>query len=535
MICAVASPISSPITLPLNLLDRPGLEEFGVTYELQQSIVKQKTEDRQIHDTLIFVEHAPVYTVGRGVEFQSPVICNARSVPWVEINRGGQATYHGPGQLVVYPIFDLEKHGRDVHVFIRKLEAVLIAALREFDVVGVVREGLTGVWVDCGFAGFKKIASIGIGVSRWISYHGLALNVSTDLSYFQAISACGQSGDVVTSLDQICGERHQSVPTMQVVKDAVESAFRFSFGYENRKVATPRIGKPKWLKVQAPGSVQYLETHDIVKQLKLLTVCEEAHCPNRGECWTHHTATFMIMGELCTRRCAFCAVKDGTTANLEMLDSLEPVRVGVAVKQLELKHVVITSVDRDDLPDQGADHYNKTVRAIRMQNPECKIELLIPDMRGDAVLIRKILESGEVAVLNHNVETVPRLYRQVRPGAGFERSLGVLRVARDFSSSIKTKSGIMVGLGETKSEVLEVMDRLREVDCNIITIGQYLQPTHKQLPVQRFVTPEEFEEYRDEGLRRGFSHVESGPLVRSSYHAWKHSVEIPVIQQVEQQ
>ncbi len=287
-----------------------------------------------------------------------------------------------------------------------------------------------------------------------------------------------------------------------------------------KKSETPR--KPAWLKVRAPGSPTYLETKEIVKSLKLVTVCEEAMCPNIGECWSHHTATFMIMGEACTRRCNFCSVKDGTPENLQPLDQLEPYRTGMAVNKLGLKHVVVTSVDRDDLPDQGAGHFAKTVSEIRRFNPDCDIELLIPDLRGERELLGTIIAS-KIKVLNHNVETVPRLYKKVRPGAEYLRSLSILRWAKEFDSEVLTKSGLMVGLGERPEEVEAVMDDLLKNNVDIMTIGQYLRPTAKQMPVKEFVTPEQFERYREIGQKKGFKHIESGPFVRSSYHAWAHT------------
>jgi lipoic acid synthetase len=287
------------------------------------------------------------------------------------------------------------------------------------------------------------------------------------------------------------------------------------------------IVKPSWLKVRAPGSPEYLETKKIVKDLKLHTVCEEAMCPNIGECWSHHTATFMIMGELCTRKCHFCSVKKGTSETLVALDPNEPERVGVAVKELGLKHAVVTSVDRDDVADNGASHFLKTVASIRRHAPGCKVELLIPDLKGCRQDLETIL-SAKIDVLNHNIETVPRLYKKVRPGAGYIRSLSIHRWAKEIDPSTVTKSGIMVGLGETKDEVLGVMDDMRAVGIDVMTIGQYLRPSAKQLPVRAFITPEEFKEYEEEGLKRGFRFVESGPFVRSSYHAWKHTADIAV-------
>ncbi|MEY4699930.1 MAG: lipoyl synthase [Pseudomonadota bacterium] len=287
------------------------------------------------------------------------------------------------------------------------------------------------------------------------------------------------------------------------------------------------IVKPSWLKVRAPGSPEYLETKKIVKDLKLHTVCEEAMCPNIGECWSHHTATFMIMGELCTRKCHFCSVKKGTSETLVALDPNEPERVGVAVKELGLKHAVVTSVDRDDVADNGAGHFLKTVASIRKHAPGCKVELLIPDLKGCRQDLETIL-SAKIDVLNHNIETVPRLYKKVRPGAGYIRSLSIHRWAKEIDPTTVTKSGIMVGLGETKDEVLGVMDDMRAVGIDVMTIGQYLRPSAKQLPVRAFITPEEFKEYEEEGLKRGFRFVESGPFVRSSYHAWKHTADIAV-------
>ena len=288
-----------------------------------------------------------------------------------------------------------------------------------------------------------------------------------------------------------------------------------------------RLVKPPWLKVRAPGSPGYMQTRDIVKGGRLNTVCEEAHCPNIGECWSHHTATFMIMGEFCTRRCHFCSVQDGTSQTLQPLHPTEPYRTGVAVRELGLAHVVITSVDRDDIKDYGAEHFAKTVAAIHREAPRCKIELLIPDLMGSKKDLLTIMAS-KVDVLNHNVETVPRLYKKVRPKAGYIRSLSVLRWAKELDQSVKTKSGIMVGLGEKTGEVLQTMDDLRAANVDIMTIGQYLRPTRKQMPVREFITPEEFTYYKEEGLRRGFLFVESGPLVRSSYHAWKHTSSSPI-------
>ena len=525
----------------LQVINRVGPEDYTATLSLQTNLLDAKVHDRELDDTLILVEHEPVYTVGRSVPFQKLQGDKFSKVKWVEVGRGGKATYHGPGQLVAYPIFDLSRQKQDVHVYLRRLEQVAIRFLAHYGITGYAREGLTGLWVSVPHGGgHKKIASIGIGVRKWITYHGIAINLTNDLSYFQAIEACGQDGGSVISLQQLKDELgSDSQIDLQEAREKLVSAFCDEFSYiledgsapanasSNLEQGIKRRSRPKWLKVKAPGSPEYLETYDIIRKHKLVTVCEEARCPNMGECWTHSTATFMIMGDQCTRRCSFCSVKDGTLSNLKPLEPFEPARIAQAVLKLGLKHVVITSVNRDDLPDMGAAHFDKVVKAITHVRPECDIELLIPDMRGRRELVETILQSGNVKVLNHNIETVPRLYKQVRPGAVLKRSLNILRWAREIQPEVRSKSGVMVGLGETRDEVLEVMDQLRESDVQVMTIGQYLQPTPQQLPVVRFVTPDEFSMYREEGLKRGFLHVESGPLVRSSYHAWEHTGEEP--------
>lgn len=510
----------------LQVVERAGPEPYLKTLEAQTNLLEAKIQDESLPDYLILVEHEHVYTAGRSAPFGNSVSVHGQEIPWHEVGRGGKATYHGPSQLVAYPIFNLEGHGKDVHVFLRKLEEAGIATLAEYGLEAEVRAGLTGIWLRNLNSEWKKIASIGIGVKRWVSYHGIAINLDPDLSFFKQISPCDQSGEVMTSIAEQLRERGQPVPEMDDLKDRLVAnlARVFNLEVEPRLQAKPLAerSRPDWLKVKAGGSPEFLETNGVVRKLNLVTVCEEARCPNIGECWSHHTATFMIMGELCTRRCSFCAVRDGTLESLNPLDPLEPYKVAKAIAELGLKHVVITSVNRDDLADMGAEHFNKTVQQIRQHNPQTDVELLTPDMRGRRELVETILSGGGVKVYNHNLETVPRLYRTVRPGASFRRSLDILRWVKEIRPEVKTKSGIMVGLGEEREEVLEVMSALREVGVDILTIGQYLQPTEKQLPIQRYVTPEEFEDYRIAGEAKGFSFVESAPLVRSSYHAWRH-------------
>jgi lipoic acid synthetase len=275
---------------------------------------------------------------------------------------------------------------------------------------------------------------------------------------------------------------------------------------------------PDWIKVKAPGSANYLRLKRILRERKLHSVCEEARCPNIGECWGHNTATFLILGDICTRGCRFCAIGKGKPVGL---DPEEPKNVGLTVKDLGLDHIVVTSVDRDDLPDGGSAHFAQTVFWIKQLNPGIRVEVLIPDFKGDERAIETVVRSG-IDILNHNVETVPRLYKKVRPGSVYRRSLEVLKTAKALRAEVLTKSGLMLGVGETPDEVLETLHDLRAAGCDIVTLGQYLQPSLDQLKVERYVTPDEFAALKVEGQKLGFRHVESGPLVRSSYHAWSH-------------
>jgi len=273
--------------------------------------------------------------------------------------------------------------------------------------------------------------------------------------------------------------------------------------------------RPRWLRAPAPVGGNYRELKELVGGLRLHTVCESAACPNIGECWNHRTATFMILGNVCTRRCGFCAVQSGRPG---AVDYDEPRRVAEAVAALGLRYAVVTSVNRDDRPDGGAELFALTIRAIRERSPGCRVEVLIPDFQGSREALETVM-AARPDVLNHNVETVPRLYRKVRSGARYERSLELLDRAKRIAPEVPTKSGLMVGLGETPSEVLDVLRDLRRSRVDVVTIGQYLRPSPNHLPIARYVLPEEFAEYAKAGRAMGFSHVESGPLVRSSYHA----------------
>jgi lipoic acid synthetase len=275
--------------------------------------------------------------------------------------------------------------------------------------------------------------------------------------------------------------------------------------------------KPSWLKVKAPGGETYSRLRHLMRELDLHTVCEEAQCPNIGECWDHGTATFMILGDVCTRNCAYCAVSHGRPPKY---DIGEPARVAAAIAELGLRHAVITSVDRDDLPDFGAYIFAETIRQIRERLPSCSIEVLVPDFQGSEASIAAVLEARP-DIYNHNTETVPRLYKRARPGGRYERVMNIFRTARRLAPDVPTKTGIILGMGETVPEVLAVMRDLRDVDVDILTLGQYLRPSAAHIALDRYYTPAEFRELYEAGMKMGFRHVESGPLVRSSYHAWE--------------
>jgi len=275
--------------------------------------------------------------------------------------------------------------------------------------------------------------------------------------------------------------------------------------------------KPPWLKVRAPGGPNYIRLKHLMRELDLHSVCEEAHCPNVGECWQHGTATFMILGDVCTRNCAYCAVAHGRPPKY---DIEEPERVARAIAEMRLQHAVITSVDRDDLPDFGAWIFAETIRKIHDQVPGCSVEVLVPDFQGNEESIRAVLEAGP-EIYNHNTETVPRLYKKARPGGRYLRVMKIFRLAKRVAPEIPTKTGMILGMGETIEEVVEVMRDLREVDVDILTLGQYLRPSDKHIALDRYYTPAEFRQLYEVGMEMGFRHVESGPLVRSSYHAWE--------------
>jgi len=343
-----------------------------------------------------------------------------------------------------------------------------------------------------------------------VTYHGIALNVTTDAEGFRWIVPCGNREETVTSMQALLGRPVD----MAEVKAAFLEEFRKSFGYVDARPSNPsRLRHPPWLVRNAPGTAAIDEMEGLLHEMRLATVCQNARCPNLGECFNRGTATFMILGERCTRACRFCAVAAGRP---EPPDPEEPRRIAQTAQRLNLNYVVITSVTRDDLADGGADQFCRTISEVRSLCPKTRVEVLIPDLNGSMLALQKICDGGP-DMLNHNVETVPRLYARVRPGADYRRSLAVLEFA--FRQGLPVKSGLMLGLGETSEEITATLLDLKRCGCRYLTLGQYLAPSEEHLPVVRFVSPQEFADWADTARRMGFAGVAAGPLVRSSFRA----------------
>jgi lipoic acid synthetase len=525
-----------------------GRVEYGEADDLQRAL-----HDRSTREHLLLLEHPHTYTLGTRADPEHVLVPPAQvGAELVRTDRGGDVTYHGPGQLVGYPIVTLPEWrdgAPDVVAHVRRLEAALIDALATFGIDAHREDGFSGVWV-----GDEKIAAIGVKVAGMRTRHGFALNVDPDLAMFGHIVPCGIRDRGVTSMAKVLG----TAPAMRDVTDAVTAAVAEHLGFdavERQDVAwhqvpddlsafsrgepaaptgapvrllgrlaaagveapapDPTFRRPEWMKVKADLGAGYRETQRLMQEGGLHTVCQEAGCPNIFECWADRTATFMILGERCTRACGFCLVD---TRKPQALDIEEPGRVADAVATLGLAHAVVTSVARDDLADGGASGFVATIDAIRSRTPATTVEVLIPDCKGDAAALDAIF-TARPDVLNHNLETVARLQRAARPSAAYARSLALLGRAK--AAGLTTKSGIIVGMGEETHEVEGALVDLRSVGVDIITIGQYLRPSAAHLPVVRWWTPDEFTAIGDFARDLGFAHVESGPLVRSSYHARK--------------
>jgi lipoic acid synthetase len=513
-----------------------------------QHALAREAED----DYLLLLQHPHVYTLGAHADDRHVLVDPAEVGATLErTDRGGNVTYHGPGQLVAYPIVTVPDHVSSGAAHVHRLERLVIDTLADLGLPGCTSEGeFPGVWVGAAGERPRKIAAIGVrakrvGPGRRRTLHGVAINVTTDLSMFDHIVPCGIADRGVTSLaaEGIDVSVHDvadalaeragivfgdgEVERADVVKgpaalhlvDGVGTVERPLLRRLRQAGVAPEDGldigqrKPEWVRVPVRIGKGYRQLGSTIHDLGLVTVCEEAGCPNIYECWADGTATFMINGERCTRACGFCQVD---TRHPLPLAPDEPDRVAQAVARMRLGHAVVTCVARDDLPDGGAGAMAATIGAIRERSPGTTVEVLISDCRGDAASLDSIFAANP-DVLNHNIETVARLQRAVRPSAGYARSLGVL--ARAGTAGLLTKSGLMVGLGETEDEVIATMADLRGVGVSIVTVGQYLRPSRDHLPVARYWAPEEFDRLRAAGAALGLAHVEASPLTRSSYHA----------------
>ena len=475
---------------------------------------------------LLLLEHPPTYTLGlRGSAEHVLVPVDALGAPLVRTDRGGDVTYHGPGQLVGYPILSVPTAPGATPAYVAAVEQLVIDACGDLGLPGTGRlPGSPGVWVQPEGPSPRKICAVGVRRSRGRTMHGFALNVATDLSWFERIVPCGIPGRGVTSL----AAEGVDVPMDRVVAAVAARAAR-RWGAERMEWASvssnrAAVGdegdglplaerKPSWMRVSLDTGPEYRRLRRTMRGLGLVTVCEEAGCPNIFECWNDGTATFMINGDRCTRACGFCLVD---TRRPGPPDPAEPERVAEAVAQMGLGHAVVTAVARDDLPDGGAAGFAETVAAIRRRCPGTTVEVLVPDCKGDAAALGALF-GARPDVLNHNLETVARLQRRVRPSASYARSLAVLSRAR--AAGLRTKSGVMVGLGETFAELAGALSDLRSVGVDILTVGQYLRPSAHHLPVVRWWRPDEFEQVRSLAGDLGFASVEASPLARSSYHA----------------
>ena len=523
---------------------------YEEAWDLQRALHEGRVEGRSADDYVLLLEHPHVFTVGRfsaGANvLVSPEAAAAVGAEIHRVDRGGDVTYHGPGQLVGYPIRHLGDRPA-VADHVHRLEEVLIAVLADLGVRGWREAGFPGVWTEQG-----KVAAIGVRAAHRVTTHGFALNVAPDLGYFRHIVPCGIPDRPVTSLAALLGR----AISIEEVVDLLVPRYAATFGYatvEDQRAAFARgtgrdtarfeidelvasgafspegrgslpvtargrlpgePEKPEWMKVRLDLGPGYRDLKRLVEGMRLNTVCEEASCPNISECWGSGTATFMLLGEVCTRACGFCDVATGRPGEV---DRDEPKRVAEAITQMRLEHAVLTSVNRDDLDDGGSEVFAETIRQIRARL-ECEVEVLIPDFKGDRGALQVVMDAGP-EVLNHNTETVVRLQREVRTAANYGRSLALLARARWMRPESRIKSGLIVGMGETFDEVLGALADLRAVGVSIVTIGQYLRPTARHRRIDRYVHPDEFAEYKAVGEGLGLRHVESGPLVRSSYHA----------------
>ncbi len=518
-----------------------GRVSFAEANDFQRAVMESTD------DYILLFEHPPTYTKGiRTLDEHFLIPPSQLDAVVIDADRGGDVTFHAPGQVVAWAVVTVNDDPSAGKIHVARLEDAVIATVRSFDehqLLGDVGrlEGYPGVWAHLEGRP-SKIAAVGVRTQRnergaRRTLHGVALNVDIDLAGFNAIVPCGIPDKPVASMSSLgldvtfdevqdrLGEElgarlggHEDVASVDRSVSTTTSERPLlrrlrKAGVDPDAGISLRSRKPEWLRIEANMGTQYQSLRTLTEDLRLVTVCEEAGCPNIYECWADGTATFMVNGERCTRACGFCLID---TRKPLALDPTEPQRVAEAVVRLQLKHAVITCVARDDLEDGGAGAIAETVRAIRERSPQTDIEVLISDLKGDEASLALIFESAP-DVINHNIETVARLQRAARPSAGYLRSLTVL--ARSRAAGFTTKSGMMVGLGETFEEVEQTLADLAAVGVSIATIGQYLRPTERHLPVARWWEPSEFDELAVRGERLGLQHVQSSPLTRSSYHA----------------
>jgi len=524
-----------------------GRVPYREAFALQTALFEHGTGNH-----LLLLEHEHVFTYGPHAELDKNLRCDPAAVgaDFVAVNRGGDITYHGPGQLVGYPILSLPNaKGSLEHV--RSVEQLLIDVLTRLGVPDAGRlDGYPGVWVGLAGDNPRKIAAIGVRLAHGRTMHGFALNNTTDLTYMREhIVACGIPDRPVTSL----AEEGLDVPMERLAGLVAQLAgARWGAGAAERQdvawqhrhadlspfsrgegpgdTVKPRAHgrleaagvtgglaietrKPEWLRPKIHLGPEVLALKKTVRELGLVTVCEDAGCPNLSECWSDGTATLMVLGERCTRACGFCLVD---TRKPEPPAADEPARVAEAIDRMGLDHAVLTMVARDDLPDGGMAHVAACVEAIRLRRPATGVETLVSDAKGDRAALEALF-AVRPDVFNHNLETVARLQRAVRPSAGYARSLSVLASAK--AAGLVVKSGLMVGLGETDAEIEGALADLAGIGVDIVTIGQYLRPTSHHLPVARWAEPHEFTRWKQVGEALGIGHVEASPLTRSSYHA----------------
>lgn len=531
-----------------------GRVRYRDAHALQHGLVASSPDHH-----LLLMEHPHTYTLGVRADERHVLVPPASvGAELVRTDRGGDVTYHGPGHLVGYPILHLVGKGGgdkpDTVAYVRSVEQLIIDALGDLGLPADRLPDHPGVWVDVDTPNPRKICAIGVKVAGGRTLHGFGLNVDPDMAMFGHIVPCGIADKAVTSL------RAEGInASMAEVVDAVVARATQRWGgaghdradvvwrHEATDLAPFSRGegpgespqqagtsvrlqgrlaqagiteglaitarKPDWMRAKVRLGDDVLRVRQTLKDLDLVTVCEEAGCPNLSECWSDGTATFMICGERCTRACGFCLVD---TRHPEALDPGEPARVAEAVARMGLSFAVLTTVARDDLADGGASQFAATIDAIRARTPHVQVECLISDVKGDPASLATIFDARP-DVLNHNIETVARLQRAARPSASYARSLAVL--ARAKAEGLTTKSSIIVGMGESFDEVVQTLVDLRAIGVDIVTIGQYLRPTTHHLPVARWVTPDEFATWKRIGEDLGIGHVESGPLTRSSYHA----------------